>query len=76
MQELQISEKLWHNLRMCLASAVCCASPQRDAPSAGTQLRKGCVVIAETQTPIPTTESFLCYLYMPSAIAAKFTACK
>lgn len=41
LQELQISEKLWHNLRMCLASAVYRASPQRDAPSAGGQLRKG-----------------------------------
>lgn len=76
LQELQISEKLWHNLRMCLASAGHHASPQRDVPPAGAQLRKGCIVTAETQTPIPTTESFLCYLYMLNAIGAKFTACK
>lgn len=48
----------------------------QDVPSAGGQLRKGCVVITETQTPIPMTENFLCCLYMPNAIGAKFTACK
>lgn len=73
LQELQVSEKLWHNLRICLVSAVHRASLQRDVPSAGGQLRKGCVVIAGTQTPIPTTENFL---YMPNAIGGKFTACK
>lgn len=76
LQELQIFEKLWHNLRMCLAIADHCAFPQRDVPSAGGQLRKGCAVITETQTPIPMTQSFMCYLYVLNAIGAKFTACK
>lgn len=75
LQEFQISEKLWQNLRMCLASAGHRAPPQRDVPPAGAQLRRGCVVTAETQTPIPRTESSLCCLYVPNAIGAKFTAC-